>query len=54
MSIAYVLQGSKDEWSLSNFEIGIMGSINQSGLLVGGFLFGYISDKYGRSSTLDP
>ena len=47
--MAYVLQGSKEEWNLSTFQIGIMGSVFQSGILVGGLFWGYISDKYGRS-----
>ena len=49
MSIAYILQGSKEEWNLTTFQIGIMGSIYQAGILVGGLFWGYISDKYGRS-----
>ena len=43
------MQGSKEEWNLSNFEIGIMGSVYEAGSLVGGLLWGYVSDTYGRS-----
>ena len=46
--ISFVLQGAKEVWNLSTFEIGIMSAVYQTGILVGGLLWGYISDKYGR------
>ena len=43
------MQGVETEWNLSTIQIGLLGSINQAGILVGSMLWGYISDKYGRS-----
>ena len=48
VNIAYTLQGCREEWNLSTFDIGMIGAFYVAGLLVGGFLWGYISNKYGR------
>ena len=47
-SIGYVLQGSKAEWSLTNVEIGLMGSCFPAGLMLGALVWGVIGDRYGR------
>lgn len=42
------MQGAIEEWNISKFEAGILASLYQLGLLLGGYILGYISDKYGR------
>lgn len=48
INMGYILKGCREEWGLSTFEIGIIGSFSPLGLLIGGLLWGYLSDRYGR------
>lgn len=47
-NVAYILDGSKEDFSLSGLEIGYLGSCFPVGLMLGTFIFGFIGDRYGR------
>ncbi len=47
-NIAYILDGSKEDFLLSGLEMGILGSCFPVGLMIGSNLFGIISDNYSR------
>lgn len=47
-NIAYILEGSKDEYSLTDFQIGLLGSSFTFGMLFGTVVFGLVADRYGR------
>jgi MFS family permease len=49
--MAYILQGSIEEWSVSRLTAGIFGALFQLGLLLGSLTWGYFSDTYGRNKT---
>jgi MFS family permease len=49
--MAYILQGSIEEWSVSRLTAGIFGALFQLGLLLGSLTWGYFSDTYGRSKA---
>lgn len=48
MFIAYALSSIIQEFSLSNKEAGLIPTITNLAMLIGGLLFGYLADKYGR------
>ena len=47
-SIGYILQGTQEEWSLNDVEIGLIGSCFSAGLMLGAFVWGVVGDRYGR------
>jgi len=47
-NVAYILEGSKEDFSLSGLEMGILGSCFPFGLMIGTMMWGIIGDRYGR------
>jgi MFS transporter, putative metabolite:H+ symporter len=47
-AIAYILQGSASEWSLSSASVGVLGACFPTGLMIGAFVWGLSGDRYGR------
>ncbi|CAG9321979.1 unnamed protein product [Blepharisma stoltei] len=52
ISIGYFGSEFEKQWGISNKEKGLMGTIYQLGSLLGSYLWGSISDNYGRSFSL--
>ncbi|HZV19252.1 MAG TPA: MFS transporter [Sphingobium sp.] len=52
MMISFTAPYMRDEFSLSNSEIGYIVSAGIAGMLAGGFLFSWIADRIGRRPTI--
>ncbi len=50
--LSFLLNILHSEWHLTNAEIGLMGSLNFIGVLIGSIISGRISDKLGRRVPL--
>ena len=49
--MGFILQGVKEEFNASVFELGIIISFYPLGLLTGAIIFGLISDRFGRMQS---
>jgi putative MFS transporter len=47
-NVAYILEGSREDFGLSGIEVGLLGACFPFGLMVGAFVWGVTGDRYGR------
>lgn len=51
-AMMYILQAAKKQWNLEGTALGLLGSASGFGQVIGAFLFGRLSDSYGRRRSL--
>lgn len=49
--LSFVLAALAIDWGLSSSQVGLIGSVNSIGMMVGAFLFGIMSDRIGRKNV---
>lgn len=49
--LSFVLAALAADWNLSTSQVGIIGSVNSIGMMVGAFVFGLMSDRVGRKNV---
>ncbi|MEH6944224.1 MFS transporter [Bacillus sp. JJ722] len=49
--LSFVLAALAADWNLSTSQVGLIGSINSIGMMVGAFIFGLMSDRIGRKNV---
>ncbi|MGM9925511.1 MAG: MFS transporter [Bacillus sp. (in: firmicutes)] len=49
--LSFVLAALAAEWNLTSSEVGLIGSINSIGMMVGAFAFGLMADRIGRKNV---
>ncbi|MNH93030.1 putative niacin/nicotinamide transporter NaiP [compost metagenome] len=50
--LSFIIAALKVEWNLSPGQVGLLGSINSIGMVLGAALAGYFADRYGRKNIL--
>ncbi len=50
--LSFSLSSLEQEWGLSQFEKGMLGTYTLAGMAIGGILGGWLSDRYGRVKTV--
>lgn len=48
----FILAHLRSQWHLTNFSIAIVSAIGLTGFMIGSFCVGFISDRYGRKTTI--
>lgn len=49
--LSFILAALKIDWNLTNQQLGLIASVNSTGMAVGAFVFGIYADKKGRKSA---
>lgn len=49
--LSFVLAALALDWGLSSGQVGLIGSVNSIGMMVGAFIFGIMADRIGRKSV---
>ncbi|WP_042352157.1 MFS transporter [Bacillus massiliigorillae] len=49
--LSFVLAALAAEWNLTSGQVGLIGSVNSIGMMVGAFIFGLMSDRVGRKNV---
>lgn len=48
LSISFIMRAAKKMWNIEDYMVGIIETSYMFGVFLGSFLFGYVSDQYGR------
>lgn len=49
--LSFVLAALAKDWNLTTAQIGLIGSVNSVGMMIGAFVFGLMADRIGRKSV---